>query len=139
MTDSIIQAWQLKRDVGFWRPFQAIAGAADDGNPDTAAADRVDAVRSPTRRTPTTSAVTAAVTAPVGGGDPPDPLGDDHRPGAAVEQQPDRSADLRHAERAGVRHAPRPDLGRAPLPRRDGRRATRIGTPTAQRVMEKLH
>ncbi|CUR58108.1 conserved exported hypothetical protein [metagenome] len=36
MTDSLIRCWQLKRDVGFWRPFQAIAGAADDGNPDTA-------------------------------------------------------------------------------------------------------
>jgi hypothetical protein len=36
MTDSLITCWRLKRDVGFWRPFQAIAGAADDGNPDTA-------------------------------------------------------------------------------------------------------
>ncbi len=36
MTDSLIRCWQLKRDVGFWRPFQAIAGAAGDGNPDTA-------------------------------------------------------------------------------------------------------
>ncbi len=35
MTDSVIRCWQLKRDVGFWRPFQAVAGAADDGNPDT--------------------------------------------------------------------------------------------------------
>jgi hypothetical protein len=35
MTDSIITCWQLKRDVGFWRPFQAVAGAADDDNPDT--------------------------------------------------------------------------------------------------------
>ena len=35
MTDSLIRCWQLKRDVGFWRPFQAIAAAADDGNPDT--------------------------------------------------------------------------------------------------------
>ena len=35
MTDSLIKCWQLKRDVGFWRPFQAIAGAAGDGNPDT--------------------------------------------------------------------------------------------------------
>ena len=35
MTDSLIRCWELKRDVGFWRPFQAIAAAADDGNPDT--------------------------------------------------------------------------------------------------------
>jgi len=32
MTDSLIQCWRLKRDVGFWRPSQAIR-AADDGNP----------------------------------------------------------------------------------------------------------
>jgi hypothetical protein len=35
MTDSVIEAWRLKRDVGFWRPFEAIAGAATDGNPKT--------------------------------------------------------------------------------------------------------
>jgi len=32
MTDSLIQCWRLKRDVGFWRPSQAIQGAASDGN-----------------------------------------------------------------------------------------------------------
>lgn len=36
MTDSAIQVWRLKRDVGFWRPSQAIAGADGDGNPATA-------------------------------------------------------------------------------------------------------
>ncbi len=36
MTDSVITAWQLKRDVGFWRPIEAIAGAALDDNPRTA-------------------------------------------------------------------------------------------------------
>jgi hypothetical protein len=36
MTDSVIRVWGLKRDVGFWRPGQAIAGAAGDGNPNTA-------------------------------------------------------------------------------------------------------
>lgn len=35
MTDSVIAAWQAKRDVGFWRPYEAIAGAANDGNPMT--------------------------------------------------------------------------------------------------------
>lgn len=32
MTDSVINCWRLKRDVGFWRPMQAIAGPYDDGN-----------------------------------------------------------------------------------------------------------
>ena len=36
MTDSAIRVWGLKRDVGFWRPSQAVAGADTDGNPDTA-------------------------------------------------------------------------------------------------------
>ena len=33
LADSLICAWQQKRDVGFWRPFQAISGPLDDGNP----------------------------------------------------------------------------------------------------------
>lgn len=37
MTDSVITCWRLKYDVGLWRPFQAIAGAATDGNPATVA------------------------------------------------------------------------------------------------------
>ncbi len=32
---AFIATWRLKYDVGFWRPFQAIAGAATDGNPAT--------------------------------------------------------------------------------------------------------
>ncbi|MFC4784504.1 vanadium-dependent haloperoxidase [Nocardioides sp. MAHUQ-72] len=35
MTNSVIRTWQLKRDVGFWRPEQAIALADTDGNPRT--------------------------------------------------------------------------------------------------------
>jgi hypothetical protein len=35
MADSVIKAWQAKRDIGFWRPFQAIAGWETDENPDT--------------------------------------------------------------------------------------------------------
>jgi hypothetical protein len=31
-TDSVICCWKEKRDVGFWRPFQAISGQHDDGN-----------------------------------------------------------------------------------------------------------
>ena len=33
---SFIQTFRLKYDVGFWRPFQAIAAAGTDGNPGTA-------------------------------------------------------------------------------------------------------
>jgi hypothetical protein len=36
MTDSAIRVWGLKRDVGFWRPSQAVAGADTDNNPATA-------------------------------------------------------------------------------------------------------
>ena len=35
MTDAVIKCWRLKRDIGFWRPREAIAGAAHDGNPAT--------------------------------------------------------------------------------------------------------
>jgi hypothetical protein len=31
-TDALIRCWGLKRDVGFWRPSQAVAGADTDGN-----------------------------------------------------------------------------------------------------------
>jgi len=36
MADALITCWRLKYEVGFWRPVQAIAGAASDGNPATA-------------------------------------------------------------------------------------------------------
>jgi hypothetical protein len=32
---ALIRAWRLKFDIGFWRPFEAVAGAGDDGNPAT--------------------------------------------------------------------------------------------------------
>lgn len=35
--NAFIQTWQLKYDLGFWRPFQAIALADTDGNPATTA------------------------------------------------------------------------------------------------------
>ncbi|KGN30998.1 hypothetical protein N802_05180 [Knoellia sinensis KCTC 19936] len=35
MADSIIQSWRLKRDLGFWRPFEAIQSGDLDGNPAT--------------------------------------------------------------------------------------------------------
>ncbi|PVG84336.1 hypothetical protein DDE18_01550 [Nocardioides gansuensis] len=35
-SDTFIRTWRLKYDLGYWRPFQAIARAADDGNPATA-------------------------------------------------------------------------------------------------------
>ena len=38
--DSLIQAWRLKYDIGFWRPFQAIPAADTDGNDATEADPR---------------------------------------------------------------------------------------------------
>ena len=35
--DALIQAWRLKYDIGFWRPFQAIPAADTDGNDATTA------------------------------------------------------------------------------------------------------
>ncbi|HEU4997814.1 MAG TPA: vanadium-dependent haloperoxidase, partial [Lapillicoccus sp.] len=35
MAMSFIAAWRLKFDIGYWRPFQAIAAAATDNNPGT--------------------------------------------------------------------------------------------------------
>ena len=35
VASAFIQTWRLKYEVGFWRPFQAIAAAAIDGNPGT--------------------------------------------------------------------------------------------------------
>ena len=98
MTDSLIKCWQLKRDVGFWRPFQAIAGAADDGNPDTAPGAGLDALpaqpallrlreRARLRHQPRRR------------GDP-DPARRDDPAGAALGQLPHRAAHLRDADRS---------------------------------------
>jgi hypothetical protein len=35
MTDSLIKCWELKRDVGFWRPVEAIPRAGEDDNSET--------------------------------------------------------------------------------------------------------
>jgi hypothetical protein len=35
MTDAVIKCWELKRDIGFWRPSQAIRRAGEDRNPAT--------------------------------------------------------------------------------------------------------
>ncbi len=54
MTDSIIKCWQLKRDVGFWRPVEAIPQAGEDGNLDTQPEAGWTPLLAPTPRTPTT-------------------------------------------------------------------------------------
>ena len=65
LADSLICAWQQKRDVGFWRPFQAIPGRTTTATPRTTPAARLGAAasRNP-QRTPTTSAATASATSP---------------------------------------------------------------------------
>ncbi|MCW2762001.1 MAG: hypothetical protein JWR85_2202 [Marmoricola sp.] len=35
MTDALIKCWKFKRDIGFWRPSQAIKRATEDRNPAT--------------------------------------------------------------------------------------------------------
>jgi hypothetical protein len=35
MANTFIQTWRLKYDIGFWRPYAAIAGALTDDNPST--------------------------------------------------------------------------------------------------------
>ncbi|UUZ61366.1 vanadium-dependent haloperoxidase [Nocardioides sp. B-3] len=35
IANAFIQSWRLKYDLGYWRPFRAIAGAETDGNPAT--------------------------------------------------------------------------------------------------------
>ena len=63
-TDSIICTWQQKRDVGFWRPFQAISGLYDDGNAGTTPQPGWAPAGPEPATTPTTSAATAAATSP---------------------------------------------------------------------------
>jgi len=48
MADALREIWRLKREIGFWRPFQAIARAEEDGNPGTVA----DAGWAPYKATP---------------------------------------------------------------------------------------
>ena len=60
MTDSAIRVWGLKRDVGFWRPSQAVAGADTDGNRRHRPPRPGGRPWCRTPTTPTTSAVTPA-------------------------------------------------------------------------------
>ena len=114
---SFIQTFRLKFDVGFWRPYQAIAGAASDGNPATAPADGMDAAghQPVVFRLHQRSRGRHGV---VGRGRPPD-LGRRHRPGPA-----DRVAGtaVRQPDRTRARHPARTHLGWPALPGRHGRR-----------------
>ena len=55
---AFIQTWRLKYEVGFWRPVQAIAAGASDGNDGTNPHPETGCRWSPTRTTPTTPAAT---------------------------------------------------------------------------------
>ena len=114
---SFIQTFRLKYDVGFWRPFQAIAGAGSDGNPDTAP----QTGWTPLVPNPAYSDYTSGHAAATGSwvevvrrtlGDDTDLILRDRDAGALV-RQPDGTR---------ARHPPRADPGRAALPGRDGRR-----------------
>ncbi len=88
MTDSVIAAWQAKRDIGFWRPYEAVAGAATDGNWMTQPSP-AGRHSSPTRRTPTTSAAMLPSRARDRDG-PPDARGG-HQPRASLGNGPPRT------------------------------------------------
>ena len=60
MTDSLIQCWRLKRDVGFWRPIAGDPGGRERRQPGDDRRRHVDAARPDPERTPTTSVVTGA-------------------------------------------------------------------------------
>ena len=117
---TFIEAWRLKFDVGFWRPFQAIAGAATDGNDAT----KAEVGWAPLVPNPTYSDYTsghAAGTSPFAevvrrtlGDDVPLVL----RAVPDADHRCRGRAELRHVDRAGARCPARADLGRAALPRR---------------------
>ena len=114
MTDSLIKCWQLKRDVGFWRPFQAVAGAGDDENPDTQPEAGLD-IAAPDAAVLRLRHRARLPHQPGRRGDP-GPARRDDATGAAIEQLPHRASDVRDLDPAGVRRPELPHLGRAPLP-----------------------
>ena len=50
LADAIIAAWDTKYEADFWRPITGIRGAANDGNPNTAADPNWEYLRCPRRR-----------------------------------------------------------------------------------------
>ena len=117
MANSFIQTWRLKYDIGYWRPFQAIALADTDGN----AATSPQAGWTPLVPNPAYSDYTsghAAATSPFAEV-VRQTLGDDTPLPAEVRW---RRAPLQHALRPRVRRPPRPHLGWPALPGRHGRR-----------------
>ena len=65
--DAAINCWNDKYHFDFWRPFQAVRRAADDGNPDTPVARARRGRRCFRRPTPTTRPGTCASTAHISG------------------------------------------------------------------------
>ena len=120
MTDSLIKCWQLKRDVGFWRPVEAVPAAGDDGNPDTRPAAGWTPLLAPTPPYSDYVSGHGCVTSPqvevIKAR-----FGETIPSRAALERRPD-PAHLRHPGGARARRPQLPHLGRAPLPRRDVRR-----------------
>ena len=116
-TDSIICTWQQKRDVGFWRPFQAISGEYDDGNAGTTP----EPGWAPLVANPNYSDYLSGH----GGATSPQievvrlTLGREHPPGDALDDRSPTSVHPAVGDR--VRGLPRPDLGRAALQEGDER------------------
>ena len=120
MTDSIINCWRLKRDVGFWRPFQAISGDYDDGNPATTP----EPGWTPLRPKPNYSDYVSGHACLTG----PSVQVIRRILGEAVPLEirsvnyPNDPRTYATAVGAGVRRLSRADLGRLPLPQGDDRR-----------------
>ena len=123
MTDAVIKCWRLKRDVGFWRPREAIAGAAHDGNPATTPQPGWTSLIQPeppysdyvSGHGCLTSPATETIRLTFG----------EETPLHLVSTNPNatrQGAGLRLPQRHRDRRPQLADLGRAALPRRDGGR-----------------
>ena len=123
MTDAVITCWRLKRDVGFWRPREAITSAADDGNPATTPQPGWSSLLQP--EPPYSDYVSGhgCLTAPATetirltfGEETPLHLV------STNPNAPGQGTGLRLPQRHRDRRPQLADLGRAALPRRDGGR-----------------
>ena len=109
---AFIQTWRLKYDVGFWRPFQAIAAAESDGNPGTLPHPATWAAAGPQPVVLRLHQRTRGRHGPVRR----DPAAHPRRRRAAAAEVGRSGTSVRHADRPRARRVARPHLGRPALP-----------------------